>query len=306
MPAFLTHMVAAGEVLERMQDQKTKELIETHLAAYHSGAQGGDYFYLFHYWSALKGSSYKMFGYALHRARPQRFFIESAQYIKDHPTDNLKAFFYGYITHYCLDYIVHPHINAIGPNPMTNHNTLEYALDAMYARAHGIDALEFDRAAFVEQTTLQGDEAEEISEFFMDTHRRLYYGFRLKPHAYQTTYDYFAKYNRKMFQPSDKQLKWMKLQNHFTRLDLFTMLYYPYEEIKDLYDYDHFYAQIEKAVQKSQYYIDLVNDFWAGNRDLSVLESDFWNVNFNGVPVTPREERKTFARLYRRAKLRLF
>jgi hypothetical protein len=305
MPAFLTHMVAANNILEQIKDPEVKDIISSHMDAYHSGAQGGDYFYLYHYWSALKGASYKMFGYALHRARPHRFFIEGAQYVKDRPSKLMKAFFLGYITHYCLDYIVHPHINEVGPNPMTDHNTVEYALDAMYARKNGIDALEFDRAAFVEQSTVKGKGAEQISEFFNNTHRRLYCGFRLRPNSYQTTFGYFAKYNRKMFKPSEKQLRWMKLQNKFTRLDLFTMLYYPYEQIKDLYDYEHFYEQIEKAIQRSLYYMDLVNAFWRDERDISVLESEFHNVNFNGIPVTPREERLFFRKAYKKAKLRL-
>ncbi len=301
MPAFLTHMVGADDVLDKMQNGRVVALIQQHKDAYHSGAQGGDYFYLYKYYSMWAGHTYKMFGYALHRARPQRFFTEGAQYIKEHPSDLLKAFFYGYITHYCFDYLMHPHINAISPDTMSNHNTLEYAIDTMYARQRGIDALEFDRAKFVAETTVDSDE---ISKFFDTMKKKLYYGFRLKPHSYHTTYKYFEKYNRKMYKPDEEQLKWMKLQNKFTMLDLFTMLYYPYDEVKDLYDYKPFFELIEKAVQKSLFYIDLVDAYWNGEKDITMLESAFYNVNFNGIPVVAREERLAFRRLYRKAKLK--
>ncbi|HBU11420.1 MAG TPA: hypothetical protein DEB31_01405, partial [Clostridiales bacterium] len=295
-------MVGANDVYAALENPRVKTIITAHMDAYHSGAQGGDYFYLYKYYSMWAGSSYKMFGYALHRARPRRFFTEGASYIREKGSDSLKAFFYGYITHYCFDYLMHPAINAICPNAMKEHNTLEYGIDTMYAHARGIDAVEFDRAQFVRGTHVPGDE---ISAFFDVMMKKLYYGFRLKPNSYHTTYGYFEKYNRKMYKPDEKQRRWMKLQNKFTMLDLFTMLYYPYEQVKDLFDYRPYFELIEKAVQKSLYYIDIVDAFLNGERDSSVLASEFFNVNFNGLPVTPREERLPFRRLYRKAKLKL-
>lgn len=301
MPAFLTHMVGAEDVLNKLENPRAKKIIEAHKDAYHSGAQGGDYFYLYHYYSMWVGHTYKMFGYALHRARPQRFFTEGAQYIKEKNSDVLKSFFYGYITHYCFDYLLHPAINAICPDTMKNHNTLEYAIDTMYAREHGIDAIEFDRSEFVRNTLVETDE---LNEFFSAIMDKLYYGFKLKPGAYHTCYRYFEKYNQKMYKPSEKELRWIKLQNKFTMLDLFTMMYYPYEDVKDMFDYAPFFELIERAVQKSLYYIDLVDKYWNDEIDINILQSAFFNVNFNGIPVTPREERKAFRRLYRKAKLR--
>ena len=294
-------MIGADNILKRLENPRTKKIITEHMDAYHSGAQGGDYFYLYKYYSAWAGHTYKLFGYALHRARPQRFFVEGAQYVKEQSSDVLKAFFLGYITHYCFDYIMHPPINAEAPDAMKGHNTLEYAIDTMYARANGIDAIEFDRADFVHRTTVPSDE---ISRFFDAMKEKLYYGFQLKPDSYHTTYGYFEKYNRKMYKPSKKQLRWMRIQNVFTMLDLFTMQYYPYEEIKNLYDYAPFFEYIEKAVQKSLYFFDLLDEYWNDKRDISVIESEFFNVNFNGMPVVPREERKDFRRRYRKARLK--
>jgi hypothetical protein len=301
MPAFLTHMIGAEAVLKRLNDPRIQKMISEHMDAYHTGAQGGDYFYLYKYYAILDGHTYKLFGYGLHRARTQRFFVEGARYVKEHPSDLLKAFFLGYITHYCFDYIMHPPINAIAPNTMKEHNTLEYGIDTMYAHANGIDAMEFDRAEFVRKTTVPTNE---ISDFFDFIKKELYYGFKLQKDAYHTAYKYFEKYNRKMYKPDKKQMRWLRLQNRFTVLDLLTMLYYPYERVKDLFDYAPFFGYIEKSIQKSIYYINLVDEYWNGKRDLSVLESEFYNVNFNGFPVIPLEDRKSFRKLYRKAKLK--
>lgn len=303
MPAFLTHMIGAEDVLNRIENPRIKKMITEHMDAYHCGAQGGDYFYLYKYYAILSGHTYKLFGYGLHRARTQRFFVEGAQYVKEHPSDLLKAFFLGYITHYCFDYIMHPPINAIAPNTMKEHNTLEYGIDTMYAHEKGIDAIEFDRADFVRKTTINTNEIRDFFNFIKD---RLYYGFRLEKDAYHTAYQYFEKYNRKMYKPDKKQMRWIRLQNRFTVLNLLTMLYYPYEQVKDLFNYAPYFDYIEKSIQKSLYYIDLVDGFWNDKRDISVLQSEFPNVNFNGMPVIPLEDRKEFRRLYKKAKLKLW
>ncbi len=303
MPAFLTHMIGANNILKRLENPRTKKLITEHMDAYHSGAQGGDYFYLYKYYSMWAGSSYKLFGYGLHRARTQRFFVEGAQYIKKNPSDVLKAFFLGYVTHYCFDYTMHPLIRSTAPGAMKNHNTLEYAIDSMYARQNGIDAVEFDRADFIKKTTVPSDE---ISTFFDVMKKKLFYGFRLKPDSYHTAYRYFEKYHRIMYKPDKKRLRRMRLQNRFTILNLFSVLYYPYEQIKNLFHYNPFFDHIEKAIKKSLHYFETLDGYWRGERNVSVLQSEFWSVNFNGTPVVPLEERKNFRRLYRKAKLKLW
>ena len=105
--------------------------------------------------------------------------------------------------------------------------------------------------------------------------------------------------------PDKKQMRRLRFQNIYTMLDLMTMLYYPYEQVKDLFDYDYFMDLIEESIEKSIFYIKLVDGYLYGERSHDVVESAFYNVNFNGIPVVPREERKTFSRMYKKAKLRL-
>ena len=73
MPAFLTHMIGADNVLKRLENPRAKKLITEHPDAYHSGAQGGDYFYLYKYYSMWAGYSYKLFGYENHLSPDDHF-----------------------------------------------------------------------------------------------------------------------------------------------------------------------------------------------------------------------------------------
>lgn len=295
----MTHMVGAQNILKQISP-RARRIVEGHEDAYYSGAQGGDYFQLYKNYSMWAGHTYKMYGYALHRARPQRFFVEGAEYIRQSGSDVLKAFFLGYITHYCFDLYMHPDIND-GTNAMTTHNTLESAIDVMYSHANGIDALEFDKGAFVEQTTVQTNE---INEFFDYAMKEFFYGFKLKPGSYHTTYREFAKFMRYLYKPDKKRLRIMKLRNPFMILNRLTLLYHPVDEIKDWYDYDFYFKLIEKSVAKSVELINLVDEYWNGERDASMLWGAFYNVNFHGKPVTPREERLPFRRMYKKAPLK--
>lgn len=300
MPAFLTHKVAADNILNAIGPTNIKKIIEENMDAYQSGAQGGDYYQLYKYYSMWAGKSYKMFGYALHRARPQRFFCEGAEYIKKRPSDLLKAFFYGYITHYYLDLYLHPHINK-GTNAMTTHNILESAIDVMYADKYGLDALAFNKGEYVKNTYV---DTNEFSAFFEVMKKKLYYGFTLKKNSYQTTYRYFEKLERLLYRPDKKTMRYLKFRNKFMILDILTLLYKPKEEILDWYDYEFYFALLDKAVAKSAEIITDIDAFLNDKKDISVLWSKIYNVNFHGKPVTPREERLAFRRLYRKAKLK--
>lgn len=300
MPAFLTHILGADDVLEELDNPRIKNIIRAHEDAFYSGTQGGDYYQLYKNYSMWAGYTYKMFGYALHRARPQRFFCEGADYIKQHPSDLIKAFFFGYITHYAFDMYMHPYINK-GTNPMTTHNTLECAIDVMYAHKRGIDALEFNKGDFVAKTLVKTNE---INEFYDAMKAKLYEGFTLKPNSYHTTYRYLEKFERLLYKPSKKRIAWMRFRNLFMILNRLTLLYHPVEEIKDWYDYEFYFGLIKKAVKKSVEWIELVDAYWNDKKDMTMLQSSFYNVDFNGKAVVPREERKTFQKMYKKAKMK--
>lgn len=269
-------------------------------AAYYSGAQGGDYFYSYKYYSMWAGHRYKMFGWALHRTRPQRFFVEGSQWLKEHPTDVARAYFLGYITHYALDMYVHPLIMALGPQSMTSHNRVEGALDCMYAVKHGTDPWKFDRAQFIHDTFVESGEIDEFLQAMMD---QLYVGFTLPPEPYRTTYAYFEKFHR-MLQSRDLRSRiWMRVRDVFTILKTHTLVYRPYEDIRDLYDYEPLYARLDAAIAHARRMIRAVSDFWEDRADITGIQSVFYNIDMNGKPITPIEVRRVFRERYRKAPL---
>lgn len=303
MPAFLTHIIAADEIKNKLNNPRAKRVIETYGNAYQSGALGGDYFSTYKYYSMWIGHTYKMFGYALHRLRTKRFFTEGAEYINANGSNVLKGFFYGYITHYCLDYLLHPLIIKTAPNMLSSHNVLEYAIDTVYAHSKGIDAVTYDRTALLEATLVPGDE---IDDFFKAMFGKLYYGFKLGPHPYTTAYKYYAEFCKRMYMPDIKRMFLISLQNLVTMLDLKSVIYKPYSQVKDMFDYKPFITLIDKAVGKSLSLIDTVDGYFNGEHDISVIKSVFYNVNFSGKPLMPMEESKAYRRAYKKAKLKLF
>ena len=299
MPAFLTHKIAADRIRDLITRPEAARVIDDHEDAYYSGAQGGDYFYSYKYYSMWAGYRYKMFGWALHRVRIQRFFHEAALYAGEQvPADVTKAFILGYTTHYALDMHVHPLIREVGPGAMTSHNIVESALDCMYAMQNGVDPWSFDKAQFVHDTHVPGDEIDAFFQAMMD---RLYIGFTLPPSPYHITYAYLEKMQR-MLQKTDR-LSMLKrdVRDAFTLCKTRCLTYMPYEEIRDLFDYERLFGRLSGAEAHAGRLIDTLAGYWYDGHDLSSIDEAFYNINMNGVPITPLEVRKPFQKLYKKA-----
>ena len=299
MPTTLTHKIAADNILEKLKNTPAGQLIQGELPAYYSGSQGGDPFMLYKFYFFLCGAKTKMMGWALHYTRPQRFFCEGAEYIKNNGSDTLKSYFYGYITHYCLDMLLHPWINKI-TKAMSTHNTLESALDILYAKQNGIDAYTFDKEQFARDTLITTGE---IDDFYMHM-KYLFKDMKIKPKPYQRAYGYYAYYNSLVSRPGKKELRKLKMLNIISQVKLQTLLYQPWETYEGLFDYDFFLGLLEKAVDWSVRRIALMDAYFRGEKDMSALQSEFYNVSFHGKPIIPQEERKAFRRLYKKAPVR--
>lgn len=299
MPAFLTHKIAADRIRDMSANPHVRDLISSHEDAYYSGAQGGDYFYSYKYFSMWAGHRYKMYGWSLHRARVQRFFREAAIYAgDDNPTDLIKAFVLGYTTHYALDMHVHPLIRQLGPGAMTSHNVVEAALDCMYGLRNGVDAWNFDKAQFIHDTHVPGTEIDEFFEAMMD---RIYYGFTLPPSPYNVTYTYLEHMQRMLQSTDTRTVLKRRIMDMFTICKTKYLLYRPYEEICDLVDYDLLFAKLDKAEEHAVRLLDILTGYWYDGHDISTIDEAFFNINMNGVPITPIEERKPFRQLYKKA-----
>ncbi|MEG2625735.1 MAG: zinc dependent phospholipase C family protein [Christensenella sp.] len=299
MPTTLTHKIAADNIKKALTDASATRIIEENMSAYYSGSQGGDIFLLYKFYFFLCGARMKMLGWSLHYTRPQRFFCESAEYIKKNGNDTLKSYFYGYITHYCLDMLLHAHINK-ETKPMSTHNTLECAIDILYAKKNGVDAYAFDKRAFAHDMIVQTDE---IDEYY--TH--MYYmfpGLRPVTKPYSTAAHYYEYYNSIVSQPTKKDLRKLELLNLISPLRYSTMLYQPIETYAGLYDYDVYFELIDRAVALAVRRITLVEAYFEDRVDITQLQSEFYNVSFHGKSIVPQEERKPFKRLYKKTPMR--
>lgn len=298
MPTSLTHKIAADNILERMTDPQAKKIITENLPAYYSGSQGGDIFLLYKFYFFLCGAKMKMLGWALHYTRPQRFFCEGADYVKKQGSDTLKSYFYGYITHYCLDMFLHPHINA-ETKPMSTHNTLECALDILYAKENGVDAYTFDKEKFARDTIVHG---EEIDTFYKKM-SYLFPGLKVDEQPYTKAANYYVYYNGLVSQPTKADLAKLKMLNIISQLKLKTMLYQPVETYEGLYDYDFYFGLLDTAVKWAVRRIELVQAYFEDRVNITQLQSEFYNISFHGKAIVPQEERKPFKRLYKKAPL---
>ncbi len=298
MPTTLTHKIAADHILEGLQDAEARRLITGNLNAYYSGSQGGDIFLLYKFYFFLCGSKQKMLGWALHYTRPQRFFCESAEYIKRQGSDVLKSYFFGYITHYCLDMLLHPWINK-QTKPMSTHNTLECALDILYAKKDGVDAYAFDKQRFARDIFV---DTGEIDAFYKHI-SYLFPGLKVDDAPYTKASKYYEYYNGLVSQPTKKDLRRLWLYNIVSQLKMKTMLYQPIETYEGLYDYDFYFGLLADAVALAVRRITLVEAYFEDRADITQLQSEFYNISFHGKPIVPQEERKPFKRLYKKAPL---
>lgn len=298
MPTTLTHKIAADHILEGLQDAQARRLISGNLNAYYSGSQGGDIFLLYKFYFFLCGSKQKMLGWALHYTRPQRFFCEGAEYVKRQGSDVLKSYFFGYITHYCLDMLLHPWINK-ETKPMSSHNTLECALDILYAKKDGVDAYAFDKQQFARDIFV---DTGEIDAFYKHM-SYLFPGLKVDDAPYTKASEYYAYYNGLVSQPTKKDLCKLWFYNIVSQLKMKTMLYQPIETYEGLYDYDFYFGILEDAVALAIRRITLVEAYFENRVDITQLQSEFYNISFHGKAIIPQEERKPFKRLYKKAPL---
>lgn len=95
----------------------------------------------------------------------------------------------------------------------------------------------------------------------------------------------------------------MDVRDLFTILKTRTLVYRPYDEIKDTYDYERMFALVDAACDHAVRWIEAVGRYWRGEADESLLAEVFYNINMMGVPITPIEERKPFRKLYKKAPL---
>jgi hypothetical protein len=298
MPAYLTHKLAATAAFNSIANPEIKRIINENFTEYLSGAQGGDFVYFRDYYMLVAGARTKIYGWLVHRVRPAQFLITACSYVKEHYSEKLMAYFFGYLNHYCQDKYVHPHVYRDTKN-ISTHTYLEQALDVMYAdKFFGIDATKLYREK--ELLDLISD-VDELYKFHKYLAKSVYWGFYLPKGSYDKAYWWWSRVARLTDQPSKFRRFWLKVYNVFLPFDLIAFIYRPKEEIERLYDYEKYYYYVDKANHESVSYMNLVFDFTMGKHDISVLSSTFYNINCLGKPMIDWQERKAFRQAYRNA-----
>ena len=298
MPAYLTHKLASQAALAIIDDDEIKRIITENQTEYLSGAQGTDFVYFSHYYFLPISAKTKVYGWLVHRARPSEYLVRASQYLKTHYSEKLMAYFFGFLTHYCLDKYLHPLVSADAPT-LSKHTYLEQALDVMYAK----DFFQLDATQLHREKELLSliSNKEEMNAFHRYMAAANYDGYRLRKHVYEKSYWWWAKVMRHTDQPSKIERFFLRIFNNFLAFDIVAFIYKPAEEILDQYDYPKYYRAISKANNESVQYMKTVFEFIQGKHHVSVLESMIFNVNCMGKCIVPWEDRYGFRRALRRA-----
>jgi len=150
MGEFLTHVIQAERVLERIESRRVMEGIRADLRLFRLGAQGPDPLFFHHCFPGDGKGRLTEVGNTLHASRTGAFLIHGARQLSPVSWSaawmQLAAYLCGMVCHYCLDRILHPYVNAVSGNwiwstagiPMqTTHGEVETQLDVLLWREAG-------------------------------------------------------------------------------------------------------------------------------------------------------------------------
>lgn len=170
MAGYATHEIFGREVVEKIEDNVIKSFIERYDGIFGVGCQGPD---LFLYNLPMHIGNYKKnIGSRMHQEGSSRFFAYLLWNIWNAKDSEIMeiglSYFYGVLTHYTLDSMIHPYVYArIGYDPEVSyskkataglHHRLESAIDAkMIAVKEDILPSKYQPLACISVNKRQGD-----------------------------------------------------------------------------------------------------------------------------------------------------
>lgn len=141
MPDIVTHATFAKDVVERIENQTIKHMLNKNQPLYYLGSQGPDVFF---FNSKTKG--YTRFGSFMHNNHVDDFLYESIIYLKEHYDDQLYSYLIGFLCHQALDSKAHPYVYHVtglyqAADQDThhfrgNHMRLERAIDSIFIQKY--------------------------------------------------------------------------------------------------------------------------------------------------------------------------
>lgn len=136
MPDFVTHATFALDLIDKLDNQKFKDVLLKHQYHYYLGSQGPDVFYVYELFSFKKNPLYDGVGNVMHDTKVKEFFIESIKYLKNNYSEILHSYLCGFMCHNVLDRSVHPYVyHVTGEGDIKyrgNHVRLERAIDSWF------------------------------------------------------------------------------------------------------------------------------------------------------------------------------
>ena len=154
MPAIFTHVQFGKDVIASLPPSFSA-LAKQHPQCFYLGTQGPDLLF-YHKPLKTKNNPTRKRGWALHEVAPKDFFLHGAQLLaqdrgnydsngKFAPQSKEAAYLLGFLCHFCLDFSLHPYIDANSVNGLS-HGKLESELDKHTFKKQGKPARGFNTA----------------------------------------------------------------------------------------------------------------------------------------------------------------
>ncbi|MDW7660737.1 MAG: zinc dependent phospholipase C family protein [Bacillota bacterium] len=277
MPDFWSHQLASEKIKTKFMELNPSYFIwDSNLDPYYYfGAQGPDFFFYINQPRPYKMKRYKFIGNHLHTTEIRKTFEIMFEYLRLHPSQALKAYVAGYITHYILDFTCHPLICKWGPDSKS-HKEVELVLDAMvtrYYKQKPIHEMSMNDWRF-DPLIMTG----EIGAFWQHVLNECQIGYLPRPLYLQATKD-MKIIQDILLKDTISKLPFISLLSRLFKYDL-KMLSYPKslsEDHYNSYDFDEFREAYMQGIQISTIVLKQIDKAYTSQFSLdSIIEEYFY------------------------------
>lgn len=134
MPAAYAHIRFGNEMLQQMPQELRKE-IQRFRHMYDLGTRGPDLLF-FH--NLLMNGNVVRLGQKIHQQTGKAFLSRACRQIRLRPETPAFVYLYGFLSHFCLDSVCHPYVNARSQDGSISHSAIEADFDRSLMERDGI------------------------------------------------------------------------------------------------------------------------------------------------------------------------
>ncbi len=134
MPDICAHLLCGHDVINSLESQNWKRVLNERIKIFNLGCQGPDIFFYNDFWPWRKKKRGPEIGIMMHLKKTGDFFIESFKYLKKRVNDyndylTLFTYLSGFICHFALDRNAHPFIHyQSGVHDKNKPETFKYSI----------------------------------------------------------------------------------------------------------------------------------------------------------------------------------